>query len=214
VFCPACGTQLPESAKFCLECGVKLASFAPGIGPDAAGANKTAPIGSAVAAVVQRLGGGDGLAGEHGGQRGAGVCVDGAERCGDAARDGRARVAAAPSAVRASKTGTTAHGAQVFVDVGDDRVEVPMTGPSRKTIALGAVAIALVSVSVGAVGAWRAVKASRPQTTVAPPLQESTVALLETPHSVPRETDVGPQRGAGGRARRLERPAKRHVERR
>jgi len=110
--------------------------------------------------------------------------------------------AAAPAAVRPSRTGTTAHGAQVFVDPGDDSVSVPMTGPSRKTLVAGAMGIAVVSLAIGAVGAWRAVKDSRPQTTLAPPLpeQDNAVALLEMPRSLPRVGDPAAQRAGHSRA--------------
>lgn len=93
------------------------------------------------------------------------------------------------------------HGAQVFVDPGDDSVSVPMTGPSRKTLVAGAMGIAVVSLAIGAVGAWRAVKASRPQTTLAPPLaeQENAVALLEMPRSLPRVRDPATTHTGGGR---------------
>lgn len=111
----------------------------------------------------------------------------------------------APAAVRPSKTGTTAHGAQVYVDPGDDGVVVPMTGPSRKTLVAGAVGIALVSLSIGAVGAWRAVKASRVEVAPSVPITpETTVALLELPQALPHATggSNGAARGgssAGGR---------------
>lgn len=92
------------------------------------------------------------------------------------------------------------HGAQVYVDPGDDSVVVPMAGPSRRTLVLGGAGIAVVSLFVGAIGAWRAVKSSRPQTTTAPPLQsESAVALLETPRSLPHAPDPTGTRGGGAR---------------
>jgi hypothetical protein len=114
----------------------------------------------------------------------------------------------ARSSQPAGSTGTTGApiaGPAVFVDPGDDAVIVPMAGPSKKSLALAGAGIAVVSLLVGAVGAWRAVKASRPQTTTAPPLQsESSVALLETPHSLPHadqssQPATGGGRGAGGR---------------
>ncbi len=81
-------------------------------------------------------------------------------------------------------------------------LQLPMVGPSRRTLTIAGIAIALLGVLVGTAIAWRAFR--RPASIAAAPpatVPETNVTLVELPHALPNTSTVAAAAAADGGSR-------------
>ncbi|MBL8601418.1 MAG: AgmX/PglI C-terminal domain-containing protein [Myxococcales bacterium] len=152
MFCPACGVENVDSARFCNQCGVRIESMAPVASP---------PTG-----------------------HGASGAASGAPPA------DRVTAAGATSPRRASLSGQSSARLDLGLSTGD-AIELPMTGPSKRTLLAMFLGVGLGCAALGALVAVRAFRGNTPEGEPVTP-----VGLIGQPAPV-EPVDAGPVERGG-----------------